>query len=86
MGLKIFPIPPKSPDLNPIENIFHLAGKEIKEEGRTLGITRESYEEFQSRCQRTLMNFPSEIIDRTIDSMPNRLREVIKEDGARTKY
>ena len=40
MGLKVFPIPPKSPDANPIENVFHLVGKEIKEEGRTLGITR----------------------------------------------
>ncbi len=34
MGYLKFSIPPRSPDLNPIENIFHLVGKKRKKDGR----------------------------------------------------
>ena len=30
IGCRLFTIPPRSPDLNPIENIFHLIGKVLK--------------------------------------------------------
>ena len=83
---EVFPIPAKSPDTNPIENIFHLCGKRIRREGRSLRITKESYEDFVKRCQKTLLDFPSSIIDRTIDTMPKRLRLIIENRGNRTKY
>ena len=85
-GLEIFPITPRSPDFNPIENIFHLISVQIKQDGLKLDIERETYEEFQTRCFQTMMNFPKDIIDKTIDSMPDRMRAAIKDKGGRTKY
>ena len=61
-------IPARSPDLNPIENIFHLVNKELRESALTKNITKESYDEFVARCQKTLMDFPKELIDKTIES------------------
>lgn len=84
MGYWKFSIPPRSPDLNPIENIFHLVGKKIKKDG--VHITKETYDQFVARCAKTLKDFPSDIIDRTIDSMPNRLHKIIERNGQRTKY
>ena len=86
IGASVFAIPARSPDLNPIENVFHLSGKKIKLDGLALNIQHESFEQFQQRCQSTLMSFSSDIIDRTISSMPKRLLEVIKGRGNRTKY
>ncbi|MEE8289558.1 MAG: transposase [Nitrosomonadaceae bacterium] len=82
----VFHIPAKSPDCNPIENVFHLVGKKIKKDGRDADITCESYEEFVSRCRDTLLSFPVDVIDRTIDSMPKRLKAIIAGEGQRTKY
>ena len=42
-------IPPRSPDLNPIENIFHLVKRYLENEAISKCITKESFEEFQSR-------------------------------------
>lgn len=83
-GYWIFHIPARSPDLNPIENVFHLAGKDIREQGRA--IFKESYEEFVRRCRQTLLQFPADVIDRTISSIPKRLQAVVQSGGQRTKY
>ena len=34
-------IPPRSPDLNPIENIFHIVKKQLEDEALNLHITNE---------------------------------------------
>ena len=43
---ELLKIPPRSPDLNPIENIFHIASKKLEKDALNKGITHESYEEF----------------------------------------
>ena len=81
-----FSIPARSPDLNPIENIFHIAKRRMKREAIENKITHESYAEFLQRIEQTLKSIPVEIIDRTIASMPKRINEVISRKGQRTKY
>lgn len=49
-------------------------------------ITHESFEEFKARVLQTMDNTSTEVIDRTIDSMWNRIEDVIKGIGNRTKY
>ena len=83
-GYWIFSIPARSPDLNPIENLFHLVGKQIKKDG--MHIESETYAEFVKRCRATLLNYPPAVIDKTIESMPKRLKLVIERDGQRIKY
>jgi hypothetical protein len=82
----LFKIPPRSPDLNPIENIFHLAAKKIKSDGKKLNIQTESFVQFSQRCKQALLEFPSVVIDNTVSSMNIRIDLVIKGKGQRTKY
>ena len=81
-----FSIPARSPDLNPIENVFHLVSKKILKDGKTLRIEKEDFEQFSRRCKKTLLEFPQDIIDKTIKSMDKRIQMVIDNKGQRTKY
>ena len=86
VGCRLFKIPPRSADLNPIENTFHLIGKVIQKEAIEKNITKETYVQFCKRTKAHDLAFSPEIIDRTIESMPRRIKEVIKVRGRRTKY
>ena len=79
-------IPPRSPDLNPIENIFHLAKRKVKKDAVSRLITHESYEEYVFRVKQILMNMGIDVINRTIESMNKRINMVIKAKGQRIKY
>lgn len=81
---EIFAIPPRSADLNPIENIFAMVNSALKKEART--IEYETRDEFVERVKRTLMSIPIETIDKTILSMDRRLELIIKNKGERIKY
>lgn len=86
LGAHLFCIPARSPDLNPIENFFHLAGKALRQEAITKQITSETKEEFSARVKAILLNYPKEKIDNIILSMDKRIEAVIKKRGQRTKY
>lgn len=83
---EMFPIPARSPDLNPIENTFHSIGKQIRKDAANRGIEKETYKQFCDRVKRIVLSFNKEEINRTIESMPRRLDAVIKSKGNRTKY
>lgn len=86
LGCKMFSIPARSPDLNPIENIFNTVRQQLRKDVLEQQIDNESYEQFSKRVAKTLKNFPVEQINKTIKSMPQRLKLVIKGRGNRTKY
>ena len=86
MDYSVFAIPPRSPDLNPIENVFHLIGKQLKKDSIEQKIEKETYTQFCERVKRTVLAFDSSIIDRTIASLPKRIKLVIQGKGHRTKY
>ena len=69
-GCRLFKIPPHSPDLNPIENIFHLIGKQMKQDALDQNLERETYKAFRNRAKKTVLHFPTYVIDETIKSMP----------------
>lgn len=70
-------IPPRSPDLNPIEDTFHLIKKKLADEALKPKIEKESFEQFKSRVFRCCDNIDSSIIDRTIESLPKRINAVV---------
>ena len=82
----IFNIPARSPDLNPIENVFHNVRRELAIQVREMHLEKESYENYAARVIRTIKNIPTDVIDRTIDSLPKRMDMVIKSKGERIKY
>lgn len=79
-------IPPRSPDLNPIENIFNLTHRKLSKQALQKRIQQESFEDFERRVIQTLFSIPVEIVNKTIASMDKRLREIIKQRGCRIKY
>lgn len=86
VGGKLFAIPKRSGDLNPIENIFNVVKKDLKRQAICLNITSESYQQFAQRVETTLYSLRREIVDNTIASMYNRLDLIIGNRGRRTKY
>jgi len=83
---KLHRIPPRSPDLNPVENVFHLIKKRLEQEALELSITKETFDQFKQRVLRCCDSSDIQTIDRTIVSMPKRIDCIIKGRGLRTKY
>ena len=83
---ELLKIPLRSPDLNPIENIFHIASKKLEKDALNVGITHESYEEFCDRVQRIISGISQELIDKTIQSMSGRITGIIQNNRERLKY
>ena len=51
VGARKFKIPARSPDLNPIENIFHNVKTQIRDDAFAKNITREDYAQFCERVK-----------------------------------
>ena len=86
IGCSVFSIPPRSPDFNPIENIFNTIRSDLMKEAAAKQISRETFEEFSSRVKRAFEQFSHESIDNTIASMPNRMRLAKEAKGGRIRY
>ena len=86
IGATRLKIPARSPDLSPIENVFHNVKCELQQQALNKKITKESYTEFSERVITTLLSFDKYVIKQTIRTMPRRLRCIIETDGHRTKY
>jgi len=79
-------IPPRSPDVNIIENLFHQVKRVLNKQAKTTSKTRESKQEFQARCEDTLRNHSTVMINNLINSLPKRIDAIIKGKGTRLKY
>ena len=86
IGGRKFAIPPRSPDMNPIENVFHLTKRRLRKEAVLEGITHEQYNKSVCRVKRTLKSTSIDLIDNIIGSMNKRMDMVIKAKGQRIKY
>ena len=86
VGAKLFSIPAKSPDLNPIENFFNLVGKQLRKESIDKAITKETFDEFSNRIKKCMLDFKSSEIDKIIETMEKRLGMVVARKGQRIKY
>ena len=80
---ELLKIPPQSPDLNPIENVFHIVSRKLQKDAIGQSITRESYQAFCNRVRRTIYDISHELIDKTIESMSTRKADIIQNNGER---
>ena len=80
-------IPPRSPDLNPIENVFHMVKANLHKDTTDKTIRKETIQEFRIRVRRKLLSFTGDVTYRNnlTSSMPRRVDVVIKQKGFRTK-
>ena len=86
LGYAMQKIPPRSPDLNPIENIFHLVRKRIDAQVRANNVTHQTWDEFKQAVQYNIWSTSKDLIDKTISTMQKRLQQIVKTHGRRTKY
>jgi transposase len=81
-GISVLPWPAQSPDLNPIEHLWHhLKIKLSSYEKRATSIG-----ELWDRCDRIWNEFSSEICLKYYESMPGRIQAVLKAKGGHTRY
>ena len=85
-GATLFEIPPRSPDLNPIENLFHIVKKKLHAQAIAESIEYVTLTEFKARVLKTLTEIPVSLINNLLLSMPKRIEAVFKCKGLRTKY
>lgn len=80
-GVATLPWPARSPDLNPIENIWGIMAKQINDR-----ILPNNREELIQSISDTWHAIPVEYVRNTVLSMPRRLQSVIDSAGAAIKY
>jgi len=86
VNAQLLAIPPRSPDLNPIENLFKLVRDRLRRDALEIKISHEKYHEFSYRVIQTFKSVPSAVIDKVIASMPKRIDDIITRKGHRLKY
>ena len=77
-----FKWPAQSPDLNPIEHLWHHFKKKLGE----YEVSANSVTELWERVQVEWEKIPKEECQKLIESMPRRLAAVFREKGGYTKY
>ena len=85
-NIRLFSIPPRSPDLNPIENLFNQVRLKIKADSLSKQLQKESKVEFIERVRGLLTGFDKNRINNLILSMPKRVQMVFDKKGIRVKY
>ena len=74
--------PARSPDLSPIENLWHIVKAKIRSSGRTAKTKQELFQLFHAAW----LEIPVEECYELIDSMPRRMEACIAARGGPTKY
>lgn len=81
-GTRCLPWPACSPDLNPIENMWGIMARKIYSNGRQYS----NVEELKAQIIQAWNELNDEVLHNLINSMPNRIFEVIENRGGCTKY
>lgn len=81
-NLKILPWPSRSPDLNPIENLWGILAKRVYSHGKQYSTLKE----LEDSVYLAWNSIEGDILETLINSMPNRMGEVIYNHGKITHY
>ncbi len=81
-NIKVLPWPAQSPDLNPIENVWHMLKSRINRRPR---IPRNEIE-LTTALQEEWKLIPLDHLSNTVESMPERIKMVISKKGGHCSY
>jgi hypothetical protein len=80
--IRVLEWPSRSPDVNPIENLWGIIVREVYKNGQQY----ESVQDLKTAIKRVWDRISEEIRQKLVESMENRIFEVILQKGAHTKY
>ena len=80
--INVLPWPSLSPDLNPIENLWGILARKVYAGGKQF----RSKEQLKTAILKSWEEISIEQLRALVESMPERIFEVIKLNGAKTKY
>lgn len=80
--IKVMEWPSRSPDLNPIENLWGILVRKVYKDGRQFS----SISELKSAILDAWDDLGPETFQKLVQSMPNRVFEVIRANGGQTHY
>ena len=86
IGAKKFSILARSPDMNPIENVFNYTKERLRKQAIDEEIRKETFDEYSLRAKNMLLSTTISYINKTIGSMDKRMTTIIKKRGLRIKY
>ena len=89
MGIPVADWPPFSPDLNPIEHIWHHLKRLVLEmypELEGMGKGEEAIRALENALIEAWEALPDQLFEQVADSMPYRVAAVVKAKGWHTKY
>lgn len=88
-GLTLVDWPPFSPDLNPIENLWKLLKEGIYKRYPGLAIAPKNADSLQWLCEASVEmweELQEELMNNLLETMPHRIKAIIKHNGWYTKY
>lgn len=88
-GIELLEWPPLSPDLSPIENLWAIVKRQLRRKHPNLHKLKDNITDrafFMECVKQVWQEVPQEQIRRLIESLPKRLRAVIRARGWYTKY
>jgi len=74
--------PPQSPDLNPIEHLWDMVEWEL----RALDVHSTNLHQLQDAILSIWAKISKECFQHLVESMPHRIKEVLKAEGGQTQY
>ena len=83
IGAKLLSILPSCPDINSIENLFHLIKRQLNNDAIARNITKETFEQFTARVKYTIINFDKNQIDQKKQSMSKPIEMIVCKEGNR---
>jgi transposase len=85
-GIRTLGWPAHSPDLNPIENAWRILKQRLKKRFRQRHCRPRNAAELRAAAQEEWGLISQRMLDKLVDTMPQRIQDVIKAKGGRTRW
>lgn len=86
VNAELLKIPPRSPDLNPIEHMFKSISEDLRCQAIQNQLKQENFKDFKERVKNAILSFPVSKINNLIESMNKCIQLIIETQGKILNY